>query len=78
MKRTPCAVLALVGAMVAAPLAHDPGGADSIASFRPIATFNVPGATSAEIVAASRDGRRADLPPRLKVSTVRTACNVRG
>ena len=58
MRRTVFAVLALVGAMSDAPFAHDREQSDSIGSFRQIATFNVPGATSAEIVAASRDGRR--------------------
>jgi hypothetical protein len=36
---------------------RDHGGRDDVRSFRPIANFNVPGGSSAEIVSASRDGR---------------------
>jgi hypothetical protein len=56
-----CAVAATV--LSAVPLAGGrPGGNDAddrlggVGSFRPVATFSVPGATSAEIVSASRDG----------------------
>ncbi len=43
--------------LASAPLAHDDEGAGPIGSFKPIATFNVPGATSAEIVSATPDGK---------------------
>ncbi|MGH9146119.1 MAG: hypothetical protein ACRD1Q_05375, partial [Vicinamibacterales bacterium] len=58
--------LVTVGAVVLLlsvdPLAHVVGEYDDddrwsrVGSFRPVATFNVPGATSAEIVSASLDG----------------------
>lgn len=52
------AVLTTLTLLVAAPIAHNNddwwGG---VGSFRPIANFNVPGATTAEIISVSRDGR---------------------
>jgi len=55
-----CALAVAAGILTAVPLAH--GGHDDdrfggIGSFRPVATFSVPGATSAEIVSATRDGQ---------------------
>ena len=61
MMRKLCALAAAVSVVTAVPLAH--GGHDDddrfggIGSFRPVATFSVPGATSAEIVSATRDGK---------------------
>ncbi len=46
--------------MTAVPLAHGGHGDDDrfgVGSFRQVGTFNVPGATSAEIVSATRDGK---------------------
>src|SRR5262245_64750285 len=64
MMRNLFALATAAAVLTATPLAHggNSGGNDddrsgAIGSFRPIATFNVPGATSAEIVSASRDGR---------------------
>ncbi len=58
MTRMSAAVVTALALLAAAPMAHDDderGG--HVGSFRPIANFNVPGATSAEIISASRDGR---------------------
>jgi hypothetical protein len=58
MIRTLVAVALSLGVFVAAPAARDDSDRhDSVRSFRPIANFNVPGATSAEIVSATRDGQ---------------------
>jgi hypothetical protein len=58
MKRTLAVVAIALTLLAAAPIAHNNddwwGG---VGSFRPIANFNVPGATSAEIISVSRDGR---------------------
>ncbi len=53
-----CAAAAVV--VSAVPLAHGGHGDDDrfgVGSFRQVGTFNVPGATSAEIVSATRDGK---------------------
>jgi Esterase-like activity of phytase/LVIVD repeat len=61
MMRTLCALAVAAGVLTAFPLAHSGHDDDQrfggIGSFRPVATFSVPGATSAEIVSATRDGR---------------------
>ena len=60
MMRTLCALAVAGSVLTAFPLAHSGHDDDDrfggIGSFRPVATFNVPGATSAEIVSATRDG----------------------
>ncbi len=50
------AVAMALGVLAATPTAHRGGARDRV-TFRPLATFNVPGATTAEIVSVSRDGR---------------------
>ena len=53
-----CAAAAVV--LTAVPRAHGGHGDDDrfgVGSFRQVGTFNVPGATSAEIVSATRDGK---------------------
>lgn len=58
MTRMLAAVLTALSLLAVAPLAHDNDDWwGPVGSFRPIANFNVPGATTAEIVSASRDGR---------------------
>jgi len=55
-----CALAAAASVLSAVPLAHGGHGNDDrfgVGSFRLAATFNVPGATSAEIVSATRDGK---------------------
>ena len=55
-----CALAAAASVLTAVPLAHGGHGDDDrfgVGSFRPVATFSVPGATSAEIVSATRDGK---------------------
>ena len=59
MMRKLCALAAVASVLTAVPLAHGGPGDDDrfgVGSFRPVATFSVPGATSAEIVSATRDG----------------------
>ena len=60
MTRQLCALAVAGGVLTAVPLAHG-GGNDNdrgpIGSFRQVATFSIPGATSAEIVSATRDGK---------------------
>lgn len=60
MIRTLLAATAGLGLLVATPLASDNAAAvrGTTDSFQPIATFNVPESTAAEIVAATPDGRR--------------------
>ena len=56
--RTLFALATATAVLTAVPLAHDDDDRfGPIGSFRPVATFSVPGATSAEIVSATRDGR---------------------
>ena len=57
MMREMCALAAAVSVVTAVPMAHgDDDQFGGIGSFRPVSTFSVPGATSAEIVSATRDG----------------------
>jgi hypothetical protein len=59
MMRRLCALAAAASVLTAVPLARGGRGDDDrfgVGSFRPVATFSVPGATSAEIVSATRDG----------------------
>ncbi len=60
MMKQMCALAAAASVLTAVPLAHGGHGDDDrfgVGSFRPVATFSVPGATSAEIVSATRDGK---------------------
>ena len=60
MMRRLCALAVAAGVLTAVPLAHGNHGDDDrfgVGSFRQIATFSVPGATSAEIVSATGDGK---------------------
>jgi hypothetical protein len=58
MMRALLAAVTLATAAAAAPAAdHWQPGPATVRSFRPIATFNVPDGTSAEIVSATPDGR---------------------
>ncbi len=63
MMRKLCALAAAASVLTAVPLAHGGHGGNAdddrfgVGSFRPVATFSVPGATSAEIVSATRDGK---------------------
>ena len=60
MMKQMCALAAAASVLSAVPLAHGGHGDDDrfgVGSFRPVATFSVPGATSAEIVSATRDGK---------------------
>jgi Esterase-like activity of phytase/LVIVD repeat len=60
MMRTLLTLAAAAGVMTAVPVAHGGHGTDEgggVGSFRQVGTFNVPGATSAEIVSATRDGK---------------------
>ena len=60
MMRPLLALAAAAGVMTAVPVAHGGHGNDEgggVGSFRQVGTFNVPGATSAEIVSATRDGK---------------------
>ena len=64
MMRRLCALAVAAGVLTAVPLAHGNHGDDDrfgVGSFRQIATFSVPGATSAEIVSATRDGKYPGL-----------------
>jgi DNA-binding beta-propeller fold protein YncE len=60
MMRQLCALAAAASVLSAVPLAHGGHGNDDrfgVGSFRLVATLSIPGATSAEIVSATRDGR---------------------
>jgi hypothetical protein len=60
MMRRLCALAAAASVLTAVPLAHDgrdDGDRFGVGSFRQVGTFSVPGATSAEIVSATRDGK---------------------
>jgi hypothetical protein len=60
MMRKLCALAAAASVLTAVPLAHGGHGDDDrfgVGSFRQVGTFSVPGATSAEIVSATRDGK---------------------
>jgi hypothetical protein len=57
MTRSVFAMVLAGAALVTAPLASTGGDPGAVGSFRRLANFNVPGGTSAEIIAATPDGR---------------------